>query len=75
VGAQPTDDGFVIALTYGLQADWTKNVLAAGSATIVHDGAEHPVVAPEVLPVDRYVDAFPPNDQISADPARVDSAT
>lgn len=63
VGAQPTDDGFVIALTYGLQADWTKNVLAAGSATIVHDGAEHRVVDPEVVPIDRYVDAFSVSDQ------------
>jgi deazaflavin-dependent oxidoreductase (nitroreductase family) len=63
VGAQPTGDGFVVALTYGLQADWTKNVLAAGSATIVHDGAEHPVVDPEVVPIDRYLDAFSPSDQ------------
>ena len=27
VGAVPTDDGFVIALPYGLSADWLKNVL------------------------------------------------
>ena len=30
----PTDDGYVIALTYGPDADWTKNVLAAGSCEL-----------------------------------------
>jgi hypothetical protein len=33
-----TDDGFVIALPYGPGADWVKNVLASGSATIVNEG-------------------------------------
>jgi len=27
VGAVPIEDGFVIALPYGLSADWLKNVL------------------------------------------------
>jgi deazaflavin-dependent oxidoreductase (nitroreductase family) len=30
VNAFRTDDGYIIALTYGAQSDWVKNVLAAG---------------------------------------------
>jgi len=30
--------GFTIALTYGPDADWVRNVLAAGSATLVTGG-------------------------------------
>jgi deazaflavin-dependent oxidoreductase (nitroreductase family) len=29
-----TDDGYIIALTYGAQSDWVKNVLAAGSCEL-----------------------------------------
>jgi deazaflavin-dependent oxidoreductase (nitroreductase family) len=63
VGAVSTGDGFVIALPYGRNTDWLKNVLASGSATIVHDGGTHRVEQPEVLPltvVNRY---FSPGDQ------------
>ncbi len=41
-----TDDGFLIALPYGTGADWVRNVLAAGSATIVHLGESIGVGAP-----------------------------
>lgn len=51
VGAVATADGFVIALPYGRQADWLKNVLAAGSATVVHDGDIHAVDSPAVVPI------------------------
>ena len=33
-----TDDGFVIALTYGPEADWVKNVLAAGGCDLLTRG-------------------------------------
>ncbi len=52
-----TDDGFVIALPYGIHADWVQNVLTAGRATITHDGETHDVHRPEVVPtsmVDQY---------------------
>ncbi len=29
-----TDDGYIIALTYGSESDWVKNVLAAGSCEL-----------------------------------------
>jgi deazaflavin-dependent oxidoreductase (nitroreductase family) len=34
--AFPTNSGFVIALTYGPDADWVRNVLAAGECTLTY---------------------------------------
>jgi deazaflavin-dependent oxidoreductase (nitroreductase family) len=34
VNAFRTDDGYIIALTYGAHSDWVKNVLAAGSCEL-----------------------------------------
>ena len=34
VNAFRTDEGYIIALTYGAQSDWVKNVLAAGSCEL-----------------------------------------
>ena len=63
VGAVPIDDGFVIALPYGLSADWLKNVLASGSATIAHDGSAYVVDRPEVVPLSAVEDQFSRADQ------------
>ena len=45
-----TDDGFVIALPYGSDTDWLKNVLASGSATIVDEGNTWLIDQPELVP-------------------------
>jgi deazaflavin-dependent oxidoreductase (nitroreductase family) len=63
VGAVPTDDGFVIALVYGPHTDWLKNVLASGSATIVHEGRSHRVDQPEVIPLQAVAGYLSANDQ------------
>lgn len=63
VGAVPTADGFVIALVYGSQTDWLKNVLASGTATVVHDGVEHTTHSPEVLPIAAVSELFPDSEQ------------
>lgn len=47
-----TDDGFVIALPYGPGTDWVQNVLAAGRATITHEGETYEVERPSVVPID-----------------------
>ena len=44
-----TDDGFAVALPYGPNTDWLKNVLAAGRATLVFDGETYEVGRPEVV--------------------------
>src|SRR3954447_12033999 len=43
VVAARSDDGFVIALPYGLNTDWLKNVLTAGRGTVRFDGASYAV--------------------------------
>jgi deazaflavin-dependent oxidoreductase (nitroreductase family) len=43
------EGGYTVALVYGSNAEWTKNVLAAGSASIVTRGRTHLVVNPRVV--------------------------
>jgi deazaflavin-dependent oxidoreductase (nitroreductase family) len=59
----PTDDGFVLALPYGPNTDWLKNVLAAGSATIVHEGRSFEVERPEMVPMSVAKPLFSTKDQ------------
>jgi deazaflavin-dependent oxidoreductase (nitroreductase family) len=51
VEAMPAGEGFAIALPYGLNTDWLKNVLASGSARIVREGEEHVVDQPQVVTI------------------------
>ena len=62
IGAVPTDAGFVIALPYGTQADWLKNVLASGRAVIVDEGETHEVDRPEVIDAADAAAHFSPQD-------------
>ena len=59
VVAVETEDGFVIALPYGVRSDWTKNVLAGGCATIVHEGQTYQVDHPEIIPIAQGNRYFP----------------
>ncbi len=65
VQAVASDDGFVIALPYGTQSDWLKNVLASGSATIINEGETYRVVHPEIVPASLVARYFPAKDQRS----------
>ena len=58
VEAVRTPDGFAIALPYGQSADWTRNVLAAGAATLVHDGTTYAVERPELVALTEVDDHF-----------------
>ena len=49
LGARPTADGFVIPLTFGKQADWFRNVQAAGGCVIRWKGTDYPLIEPEVV--------------------------
>jgi deazaflavin-dependent oxidoreductase (nitroreductase family) len=44
-----TGDGYVIALTYGSDSQWVRNVLAAGAVDIETRGRRLHLVAPEVV--------------------------
>jgi deazaflavin-dependent oxidoreductase (nitroreductase family) len=63
VGAVATDDGFLVALMYGSRTNWLRNVLAAGSATIVHEGETHAVDRPELVPMRTVAAQFSAGDQ------------
>ena len=54
-----TGQGFLIPLTYGTRADWCRNVLAAGSAMVVHRGAEVAVDCPELVRAAAVVPRLP----------------
>lgn len=43
---------------YGPRSDWLKNVLAKGSATVVHQGVPYGVDRPEVVPFDTVAHHF-----------------
>jgi len=63
VGAVAVDDGFVIALVYGSRTQWLRNVLAGGSATLVHEGQTYEVCQPEIVPMRAVGSQFAPGDQ------------
>ena len=58
-----TDDGFVISLPYGPTADWVENVLANGSAVLIHEGRTLTLDRPAVVPVAEVGGLFPPGEQ------------
>jgi deazaflavin-dependent oxidoreductase (nitroreductase family) len=55
----PTRTGFLIALPYGKQADWLRNVLAAGSATVITNGDRLEVDAPTIVATADVADIIP----------------
>jgi deazaflavin-dependent oxidoreductase (nitroreductase family) len=63
VGPFAVGDSFVIALPYGPGTDWVRNVLASGSATLVHEGATIPIDQPEVVPSASVIDELPASQQ------------
>ena len=44
-----TPRGYVIALVYGAESDWPKNVLAAGGCTLLTRGAAVPLTDPRLV--------------------------
>ena len=63
VGVVAAGDGFVIGLVYGSRANWCQNVLASGSATIVHEGQTHQVDQPEIVSMQTVETHFTAGDQ------------
>jgi deazaflavin-dependent oxidoreductase (nitroreductase family) len=42
-------DGFAIALTYGPDTDWVRNIVAAGRGLLVYRGEAVPIVEPRLV--------------------------
>lgn len=53
-----TPDGFMIALTYGQEAHWVQNILAAGGCRLVTRGTAHQLSTPSIVH-DRSRKRFP----------------
>lgn len=56
----PLDNGFVIALTYGPEVDWYRNVQAARAASLLWHNNEYALKQPEPIDVKTGLSAFPP---------------
>src|SRR5437660_486663 len=56
----PVEDGFVIALTYGPEVDWYRNILAAGQCTLLWHGRVYAVGKPKPIAATTALPAFPP---------------
>lgn len=63
VGVVATEGGFLIGIVYGSGTNWLRNVLASGTATIVHEGRTYRVDRPEVVPMRTVAGHFGPSDQ------------
>lgn len=48
VNVFPGQDGFLVALTYGPEAEWVKNVVAAGGCSLVTRGRQYQLTNPVV---------------------------
>ena len=55
----PTKEGFVIALTYGSNVDWYRNMLAAGGGTVFWHRKLYAVGKPEPIDAETALPAFP----------------
>jgi deazaflavin-dependent oxidoreductase (nitroreductase family) len=58
--AEPTAHGFVIALTYGRNVDWYKNVVAKGGCSLRWKNRDYLLTSPEMISQESGLKAFPP---------------
>jgi hypothetical protein len=54
-----TCSGLLIALPYGTRADWLRNVLDAGSATVVTNGERVDVNRPTIVAISDLAESIP----------------
>lgn len=57
--AEPFQDGFVIALTYGKKVDWYANVIAHDGCTLLWKEKEYHLASPTLICRETGVAAFP----------------
>jgi hypothetical protein len=50
--------GFVFALTYGVEVDWYRNVMAAGRCTLIWHGKKYSLENPEPIAVEAALPPF-----------------
>jgi deazaflavin-dependent oxidoreductase (nitroreductase family) len=59
VSAYPLGDGFVIAVLYGAQSQWVRNVIATGRLTLRTKGHDQLLERPQIIPAPQALPAFP----------------
>ncbi|HEY5117939.1 MAG TPA: hypothetical protein VII90_00635 [Anaerolineales bacterium] len=57
--AEPVENGFMIALTYGRKVDWCANVLAKGGCSLIWKNKEYRLNNPEFVNYEIGLKAFP----------------
>jgi len=57
--AEPFENGFVIALTYGRKVDWYENVKAKGGCSLYWKKKEYSLINPEFIEKETGIMAFP----------------
>lgn len=57
--AEPFENGFVIALTYGKKVDWYENVMAKGGGSIRWKNKDYSLIHPEFIDKEIGLTAFP----------------
>jgi deazaflavin-dependent oxidoreductase (nitroreductase family) len=57
--AEPIDNGFMIALTYGKKVDWLANLMASGSCDLYWKEHDYHLVSPRVVDRESGLMAFP----------------
>jgi len=57
--AEPVENGFIFALTYGKKVDWAANVLAAAGCSLLWKNAEYALCNPEFIDRQTGLKAFP----------------
>ena len=59
LGMRPLGDTFVMPRTFGEDAAWYRNVMAAGGGRVTYLGKDYTLVEPEVIDYTRAAAAFP----------------
>jgi deazaflavin-dependent oxidoreductase (nitroreductase family) len=59
VSAYRLDDGFVIAVLYGTESQWVRNVMATGRLVLRTKGSDHQLERPELIGPTRALTAYP----------------
>lgn len=59
VVARPLGDGLVIPLPFGSRVDWCRNVLTAGTCTLIWKDQTYTLERPELIQQSQALKAFP----------------
>ena len=50
---------YLLALSYGPDVDWCRNVLAIGNCALLYRGQEYALEKPEIIPISEALQAYP----------------